>query len=57
MAGVYREEKNADKTLRILNRLGYDAKRIAPNKKTVIIPFYMVVMPHLLKPKSKKKSI
>ncbi|MDI6048340.1 SPOR domain-containing protein [Flavobacterium sp. XS2P24] len=32
MAGVYREEKNADKTLRILNRLGYDAKRIAPNK-------------------------
>jgi hypothetical protein len=38
MAGVYREEKNADKTLRILNRLGYDAKRIAP-KKTVIIRF------------------
>lgn len=32
MAGVYREEKNADKTLRILTRLGYDAKRIAPNK-------------------------
>ena len=32
MAGVYREEKNADKTLRVLNRLGYDAKRIAPNK-------------------------
>ncbi|MDI5894148.1 SPOR domain-containing protein [Flavobacterium algoritolerans] len=32
MAGVYREEKNADKTLRILNRLGYDAKRIPPNK-------------------------
>ena len=32
MAGVYREEKNADKTLRILNRVGYDAKRIAPNK-------------------------
>ena len=32
MAGVYREEKNADKTLRILNRLGYDAKRISPNK-------------------------
>jgi hypothetical protein len=32
MAGVYREEKNADKTLRILNRLGYDAKRIDPNK-------------------------
>lgn len=32
MAGVYREEKNANKTLRILNRLGYDAKRIAPNK-------------------------
>lgn len=32
MAGVYREEKNADKTLRILNRLGYDAKRIAPNR-------------------------
>ncbi|SDH47158.1 Sporulation related domain-containing protein [Flavobacterium omnivorum] len=32
MAGVYREEKNANKTLRILMRLGYDAKRIAPNK-------------------------
>ncbi|RBN49909.1 HU domain-containing protein [Flavobacterium psychrolimnae] len=32
MAGVYREEKNANKTLRILNRLGYNAKRIAPNK-------------------------
>jgi len=32
MAGVYREEKNANKTLRILSRLGYDAKRIAPNK-------------------------
>lgn len=32
MAGVYREEKNANKTLRILTRLGYDAKRIAPNK-------------------------
>jgi nucleoid DNA-binding protein len=32
MAGVYREEKNANKTLRNLNRLGYDAKRIAPNK-------------------------
>ncbi|QIH38988.1 SPOR domain-containing protein [Flavobacterium sp. Sr18] len=32
MAGVYREEKNANKTLQILNRLGYDAKRIAPNK-------------------------
>ncbi|RKS94796.1 sporulation related protein [Flavobacterium limicola] len=31
MAGVYREEKNANKTLRILSRLGYDAKRIAPN--------------------------
>jgi hypothetical protein len=28
--------KNADKTLRILNRLGYDAKRIAPNKKVII---------------------
>jgi hypothetical protein len=32
MAGVYREEKNANRTLRILTRLGYDAKRIAPNK-------------------------
>lgn len=32
MAGVYREEKNANKTLRNLNRLGYNAKRIAPNK-------------------------
>ncbi len=32
MAGVYREEKNANKTLRILTRLGYDAKRIAPNR-------------------------
>ena len=32
MAGVYRSEKNADKTLRILTRLGYKAKRIAPNK-------------------------
>ncbi|WP_426090542.1 SPOR domain-containing protein [Flavobacterium sp. DSR3-2] len=32
MAGVYREEKNANKTLRILTRLGYDAKRIGPNK-------------------------
>lgn len=32
MAGVYREEKNANKTLRILTRLGYDAKRITPNK-------------------------
>ncbi|MGZ9734795.1 HU domain-containing protein [Flavobacterium sp. GNP002] len=32
MAGVYREEKNAIKTLRILTRLGYDAKRIAPNR-------------------------
>jgi hypothetical protein len=32
MAGVYREVKNANKTLRILTRLGYDAKRIAPNK-------------------------
>ena len=32
MAGVYREEKNADKTLRILTNLGYNAKRIAPNK-------------------------
>ena len=32
MAGVYREEKNANKTLRALTRLGYDAKRIAPNK-------------------------
>jgi hypothetical protein len=41
--------------LRILNRLGYDAKRIAP-KKTVIIPFYMVVMPHLLKPKKKRNQ-
>jgi hypothetical protein len=48
-------EKNADKTLRILNRLY--AKQTNPNKKTVIIPFYMVVMPHLLKPKRKKKSI
>ena len=32
MAGVYREEKNADKTLRNLTRLGYNAKRIAANK-------------------------
>ncbi|MFV8441327.1 SPOR domain-containing protein [Flavobacterium sp. LB2P44] len=32
MAGVYREEKNANKTLRILSRLGYNAKRIAPNR-------------------------
>lgn len=32
MAGVYREEKNANKTLRILSGLGYNAKRIAPNK-------------------------
>jgi hypothetical protein len=52
---VYREEKNADKTLQFA-RLGYDAKRIAPNK-TVIIPFYMVVMPHLLKLKRKKNNI
>ena len=33
MAGVYSKERNADKTLRILKRLGYDAKRIAPNRK------------------------
>ena len=39
MAGVYREEKNANRTLRILTRLGYDAKRIAPNKNG----FYPVI--------------
>ena len=27
-----KKEKNANRTLRILTRLGYDAKRIAPNK-------------------------
>ncbi|MGZ9677244.1 HU domain-containing protein [Flavobacterium sp. GNP001] len=32
MAGVYREEFNANKTLRALTQLGYNAKRIAPNK-------------------------
>lgn len=40
MAGVYREEKNADKTLRILTRLGYDAKRIAPNKNGLFPVLY-----------------
>ncbi|MFV8374250.1 SPOR domain-containing protein [Flavobacterium sp. LB1P71] len=32
MAGVYREEKNADKTFNQLIHLGYNARRIAPNK-------------------------
>lgn len=32
MAGVYREEKNAQKTLNELTRLGFKARRIAPNK-------------------------
>jgi hypothetical protein len=32
MAGVYREEKNAQKTFNQLTRLGYKARRIAPNK-------------------------
>ncbi|MFV5687343.1 SPOR domain-containing protein [Flavobacterium sp. ZT3R25] len=32
MAGVYREEKNADKTFNQLIHLGYKARRIAPNK-------------------------
>ena len=32
MAGVYREEKNAEKTFNQLTRLGYKARRIAPNK-------------------------
>lgn len=40
MAGVYREEKNATKTLRILTRLGYDAKRIAPNKNGLFPVLY-----------------
>ncbi|TDD78178.1 HU domain-containing protein [Flavobacterium caseinilyticum] len=40
MAGVYREEKNANKTLRILTRLGYDAKRIAPNKNGFLPVIY-----------------
>jgi len=40
MAGVYREEKNANKTLRILTRLGYDAKRIAPNKNGLLPVIY-----------------
>ena len=32
MAGVYREEKNAQKTFNQLIRLGYKARRIVPNK-------------------------
>ncbi len=32
MAGVYREEKNAQKTFNQLIHLGYKARRIAPNK-------------------------
>jgi hypothetical protein len=32
-------------------------KRIAPNKKTVIIPFYGSVMPLLLKLKSQRINI
>ena len=32
MAGVYREEKNAQKTFNQLTHLGYKARRIAPNK-------------------------
>lgn len=32
MAGVYREEKNANKTFNQLIHLGYKARRIAPNK-------------------------
>ena len=32
MAGVYREEKNAQKTFNQLIRLGYKARRIAPNR-------------------------
>ncbi|MFV5694155.1 SPOR domain-containing protein [Flavobacterium sp. LB3P122] len=32
MAGVYREEKNADKTFNQLIHLGYKARRVAPNK-------------------------
>ena len=40
MAGVYREEKNANKTLRILTRLGYDAKRLAPNKNGLLPVIY-----------------
>ena len=32
MAGVYREEKNAQKTFNQLTRLGYKARRIAPNR-------------------------
>lgn len=32
MAGVYREEKNAQKTFNELIHLGYKARRIAPNK-------------------------
>lgn len=40
MAGVYREEKNANKTLRILSRLGYDAKRIAQNKNGLFPVLY-----------------
>lgn len=32
MAGVYREERNAQTTFKELTRLGYKARRIAPNK-------------------------
>jgi hypothetical protein len=32
MAGVYREEKNAQKTFNQLTRLGYKARRITPNR-------------------------
>jgi len=32
MAGVYREEKNAQKTFNQLTHLGYKARRIAPNR-------------------------
>jgi hypothetical protein len=40
--GLQRKEKNADKTLRILNRL-YDAKQNRA-KKNGYYPFYMEVM-------------
>ena len=40
MAGVYREEKNANKTLRILSHLGYNAKRIAQNKNGLFPVLY-----------------
>jgi hypothetical protein len=40
MAGVYREEKNAEKTFKQLTDLGYNARRIAPNKNGLFPVLY-----------------